>query len=669
MAKYSDLTLNSGEYIPQYAGAPLAEIQQTGNVLAGRHYQNIADMSALELALKQMKANALPGARSYIEQQVGQVHGELEKMAKSGAENSTAKVAALKNAFMGDEGLLRAGIQAKNAKELEQNRQAILAKGANPLYDQEGYNNLLQAPVTITDEEGNTIINPAYANDLNTQVAPELNPIEDYRSISDQIAADVVQKYAEFAELKNGKIVFQERADKGISKDKIMKDLKKELENAYKKTPSYEQGLKYKVKGRGTEKEALEGMIDYALLRVFNQEDVRTQPIGGSGKGDGSGDDASKAPIYNYNAGPSLQLTQETYGDTQASISEQKTLLDNLKKQNINDPVLKQENEAQIKALEGAIKTREHYVKNIESNAESTTDWNKLYSRFQTLIGKDKKLLAREGSYPKDMEAFKTQIRAGKMYDYILGPNATTTPAVKAFSNMLKEYKGKLESGHEKLKIATNYQPISASDKTLVTGINDLLTKSWRTTSTGFLTAIEGNQVTQQSLQDEFGSDYSLNRKEDQLYITDKVIGGKPLLHLEVFGKPKGEEGAQSQSVGTKAIIADNPAKVLDHMIQAGREMMQKGTPLDQEQGFKMVSHATILPQLARNGFDIHTTIEKTELPISIAGNKMVITPVEEGGKKTYKLTDEKGNYFGDVGGEEQLAEALYSLMIKASQL
>lgn len=180
MANYSDFTLNSGEYVPQYAGSPIDDIQQTSQVLQNRHYENIAEASVLELALKQMQSKALPGAKEYLATHVGQVSAELENLAQNGAENSTAKVLALKNRMLGDQGILAVG---QRATEYDKFLEAK-ARQKDPVYDKNKEKALLAASV-VNPETGE--LSPEYASKFDLNSEERL----DYLAKKDEIVAPI----------------------------------------------------------------------------------------------------------------------------------------------------------------------------------------------------------------------------------------------------------------------------------------------------------------------------------------------------------------------------------------------------------------------------------------------------------------------------------------------
>jgi len=162
MGRYDNLTFNSGEYIPQYAGLPLDEIQKSADTLAGRHYQNLASLNQLQLLREQYKSKMLPGAKSYVDEQFGDIDLALQDMAKSGGENATAKVSALTNRFLGDQGILRSMETAKGYEEFKKTRDSLTAQGLDPVWNKKMEQEYLNAKVMGEDGQLNPLLNTPF---------------------------------------------------------------------------------------------------------------------------------------------------------------------------------------------------------------------------------------------------------------------------------------------------------------------------------------------------------------------------------------------------------------------------------------------------------------------------------------------------------------------------
>lgn len=272
MGLYSDLNLDNGVYIPQYAGAPLEEIKQTGDVLSERHYQNLAQANQLGILQHQVRANLLPGARSYADQHIAAVDEAIQDMAKNGGENSTARVNALVSTFSGDEKLIRAQqISQARQKDTAAGEEIRQKTGKAALYKQK-YHDYVNAGVN------SDLYNMPYEASATT----ELNPLDDIQQVLKEMHPDSWQspdltpvanaKLSDLArQMRAGDIdvpTFLRQAESaGLSQAKI-DQLQKNFVDAYKLTPSYKQQKDYK----GTSDEELaDQIINYAPLKRFKQ--------------------------------------------------------------------------------------------------------------------------------------------------------------------------------------------------------------------------------------------------------------------------------------------------------------------------------------------------------------------------------------------------------------
>lgn len=127
---YENFKLSNSQYIPQFAGLPLDTVEKVGDELQGRHYDNIAKLRQLELLGLQQKANSESDAdKSYIDNQVGGIQSALSEMAKTGAENSTSKISALANQYLGDEGLINIGKSISTRQKEKEYLEKLGGKG------------------------------------------------------------------------------------------------------------------------------------------------------------------------------------------------------------------------------------------------------------------------------------------------------------------------------------------------------------------------------------------------------------------------------------------------------------------------------------------------------------------------------------------------------------
>ena len=285
MGLYSDLQLNNGQYIPQYAGAPLKELQETADVLSTRHYGNLANASQLEILANQLKSELLPGAKSHVDKHIGALGEAIDEMAKSGGENSTARIMALANALKGDQGILNAGLRAKEHRKQTELRDALMAQGHTPVYDQERRTYLENASVD----------DPIYNTPYAAEVQPYKDPTKDWEQLLEKIKPDkwlaqglapdkansvktLLQAY------RNGDIdmplFLTQIQAQGVTKQKL-KSLEDELMSSYRNMDSYSQ-QKNKNLGDGfgkSDEQIKEELMKYAKLYTYLQTDVDTKAI------------------------------------------------------------------------------------------------------------------------------------------------------------------------------------------------------------------------------------------------------------------------------------------------------------------------------------------------------------------------------------------------------
>jgi len=280
MGLYDNLTFNQGEYIPQYAGTPLDAMQKTGDVLAGRHYQNIAQANQLQILANQMKSKLLPGAKSGVDKHIEQLDVALQDMAKSGGENSTARIFALANTLQSDQGILNATQRAAEYNKQTELIDQLTAKGEIPLYDKARREALANAAI---DDE-------MLASPFEALVEPYRDPNPEMEDIWKVINPDSYEGELRVAlNSKTGKplatalgnedlgMFYETITSGGISNTKI----KSQLDNAwanYKNTASFKQQTG-KLVGK-TEDQVKKEFFAKGLTRVFNnlKRDYRNLP-------------------------------------------------------------------------------------------------------------------------------------------------------------------------------------------------------------------------------------------------------------------------------------------------------------------------------------------------------------------------------------------------------
>lgn len=301
MPSYRDFSLDNGQYIQQYAGVPLEELQKTGDVLAGRHYSNLAQLSQLKLLAEKEKSQLLPGAKSYVDEHINQIDSALAEIARSGGENATAKVQAMANTYLGDQVRLNALARSEEAAKARAKMNDIAATtGKEAVYDKNAWARLHSAAPVEVDENGNTKIADIYNSPLNLEIQPYQDPTIDYKKIVDEIKSDrwisenlqgnePIKFKNAIKQLEDGSMDIHQFVEwatsQGIPHSKIVA-MKEHMFRAYKNSKSYDQGKRFLNK---TDEQMKEDLFNYGELGVYNQIDKHYQQVSSTGKGAGNG--------------------------------------------------------------------------------------------------------------------------------------------------------------------------------------------------------------------------------------------------------------------------------------------------------------------------------------------------------------------------------------------
>ncbi len=318
MGLYSDLSFDQGQYIPQYAGAPLAEIEKTADALADRHYQNIANANELQLVANQLKSKMLPGAKSYVDSHISSIDQALQDMAQQGGENSTARVQALARQLKGDQGILNALQRSDEYNKQTAAIDKLKLDGEVPLFDEARRNKLAQA--AATDE--------LYGSPYEMKVEPFRTPVPEMEAVWKTINPDSYESAIKAAAGTTPKellgkaiagtdpdlaLFFETITRSGIGGDKI----KGMLDNAwstYKNTPSYKQQTGNLI-GK-SEGELKKEFYKQGLLRVFQNVSRDYKPTPSAVLNDNSG----TTPADNSLIVPMEATVRDTFEKTKSKI-------------------------------------------------------------------------------------------------------------------------------------------------------------------------------------------------------------------------------------------------------------------------------------------------------------------------------------------------------------
>lgn len=316
-SRYDEFTLNNGQYVPQYAGSSLEVLNNTGEELSKRHYANIAEMSATELLLKQLKQEAISDdAKSVVENNVKQVQAELTNLSQNGAENSTAKVKALTNAFLGNEDLLAIKSLSGNYKKFLETK----SKQDNPIYNAKKEQEILNSPVR-DPETGK--LSSVYARPFNLNSVEKADWLKQQDEVLEPLKPDTFQsdlmKYKpegmpelDFLKSTTAQQLTKKKVNNylfGNDSGKFEKDSNGEIKGSgwknYKSTASYKQQSEILEMSDEEIAQELRGRGEAKLFSNIQKDFMNVTP-----KETGSGSDENSRPLgVEYGPGLALETT------------------------------------------------------------------------------------------------------------------------------------------------------------------------------------------------------------------------------------------------------------------------------------------------------------------------------------------------------------------------
>lgn len=626
MGLYNDLQFNSGQYIPQYAGAPLAEIEKTADTLAGRHYQNINEMSAIQIALAQAKSQLGEGMRPYLDQQAAEIETSLQEMAKSGAENAGPKVNEIARRLKGDEKLMR---MLNYSKAVQADKEAgaamALKSGKNPVYKSDFYD---FNKMTADDERLMRGYNPS--------AAMELDITEDMKRIVDEVPPDKWQAIGVTGE-RLDKFKKDLKSDPRAAMDGLLKsvdiesnkqkliDLEKELLSAFKETPSYKQKVDYGISDEATLASKLK---DFTKLNMYTKEDVNVVQ-------DQRLDQALKraqlalaqpATPYVYdNASALVDISPEEWTKQEATVRDLKVLRDNKAKNGASKEELDEIDSRIQFADEQLAATRKVVEKEVDLSAgwkELQSALNKEYTDFK---GKhteaQRKAIQKNYGIPQTEQEFMTAVRSGQTAAEQGGYGSTV------LNKYVRLYKNKTQTVHEDLKVAKNYPIYSDTGNPNMQAIHAQWGDLWQTNS-GFTDPVTGEQINPETVTNKIGAveidgvKYVHDSKNDKIQMTGGLIGGKPIMHVTPALKPvNAGEGSVTTFGKSFTVTPDNTKEGLRAMIDLGLSMTNPGNKADR---WRLIGQGTFAPIFAAQKLEYADGERKLG---EIGGNILYIVP------------------------------------------
>ena len=308
MASYNDLSFNSGEYINQYAGLPLDQIQRTADTLSTRHYQNLASASQLQILANQLKAKALPGAQAYYDQHIQGVQQALQDMAKNGGENSTARINALATAFRGDPGMINSQLRASEYNKQTEQMNNLLASGLTPAFNVAAREALASASPTSA----------LYSTPYQGAVEPVRNHFAEQKAILDEIQPTSIEGGLQNAILKLTPAQKQAMMDpnnpdrpailESITRGGITAErMSKMIEPAwitYMNTPSYKQQVGILGRDPAEVKKEFEANAALNIFDKVSRQFMRVPEASGAGGSGAGGVGGNYTGAYTTNQTP-----------------------------------------------------------------------------------------------------------------------------------------------------------------------------------------------------------------------------------------------------------------------------------------------------------------------------------------------------------------------------
>lgn len=271
MGYYSDLQFNNGDYIPTYSGLPLDTIQKTGDVLSGRHYQNLAEANRLALIKANALANALPGAKDYIESNFKDIEGAIEHIAQNGGENYTGKLNAIANRFMTDQGMLAAADKAAKYNEFKKTRDALTTQGFDPLWDKDLEQQYLNS--SVIDPETKQL-SSLYSNPFNLTAERTLNYMEKMDKVLDPLQANAWETSLKQAATKEGMTLpafLQSTKGKALTAEKVRNYIDNQGGwEVYKDSPEFRQQFGMRKMSKD---QIYNELLSRGLAKVYSQYD------------------------------------------------------------------------------------------------------------------------------------------------------------------------------------------------------------------------------------------------------------------------------------------------------------------------------------------------------------------------------------------------------------
>lgn len=278
---YSPVQFSSSEFIPTYAGAPLAEAQANAQQTAGIYHQNLADLTKIDMMNANRKIIDSPGDKAENDKINARLADQFQKItAKGDLENQTLQVNALLREYMNDPAQKALTESRANAdREREFQEKARLAGKTTVL------GNPAEGHQTIQyDEKGKPIYNvyqgtsqikldwQGKKSEIADKLKADAGPMTsaEIRAAAPSIAGYILTGKREgLSATKVGQMLEHMMTVYGGT-DENIQERKVEFQNLMKQEP----GLPDEMHAAETDAIVRQRMLSEGLLRVFNKEDA-----------------------------------------------------------------------------------------------------------------------------------------------------------------------------------------------------------------------------------------------------------------------------------------------------------------------------------------------------------------------------------------------------------
>jgi len=277
---YSPVQFSSSQFIPVYAGAPIAEAQRNAEQTAGIYHQNLADLTKLDIMNANRKVLDSAGDQAANEKVNQRLAEQFKNItAKGDLENQTLQVNALLREYMNDPAVKALTESRANADRERAFQEEARSKGATIVLD-----NPAEGHQTIQyDEKGKPVYN-IYKGTGQIKLDWQGKKAK----IADELKANAGPlSAADVAKSSSGIRGYIETGRwEGLSTDKVGKQLTNMM-TAYQGTQEYNQekavalrdlmqqqpGLSAEDYDAAAEKSIRERMLSEGLLRTYSKTD------------------------------------------------------------------------------------------------------------------------------------------------------------------------------------------------------------------------------------------------------------------------------------------------------------------------------------------------------------------------------------------------------------